>query len=72
MPNLPLYTSIADLPGYYYDAQKNRYFPLKGPIPGSSHASSSSSSAPHHKPVSDSTPVSTTLPLYPTNFNFSG
>ncbi|XP_041027393.1 DDB1- and CUL4-associated factor 4 [Juglans microcarpa x Juglans regia] len=29
------------LPGFYYDAQKNRYFPIKGPIPGSSRASSS-------------------------------
>ncbi|XP_051128552.1 uncharacterized protein LOC127249665 isoform X2 [Andrographis paniculata] len=25
-----------ELPGFYYDAEKNRYFPLKGPIPGSS------------------------------------
>ncbi|CAL1402563.1 unnamed protein product [Linum trigynum] len=33
-----------ELPGFYYDAEKNRYFPLKGPIPGSSRASSSSSS----------------------------
>ncbi|GMH25938.1 hypothetical protein Nepgr_027781 [Nepenthes gracilis] len=24
-----------DLPGFYYDPEKNRYFPLKGPIPGS-------------------------------------
>ncbi|GFQ00827.1 hypothetical protein PHJA_002226600 [Phtheirospermum japonicum] len=24
------------LPGFYYDAEKNRYFPYKGPIPGSS------------------------------------
>lgn len=45
-----------DLPGFYYDAQKNRYFPLKGPIPGCSRTSSSSSSAPHHKRVSNSTP----------------
>ncbi|KAF2286858.1 hypothetical protein GH714_033400 [Hevea brasiliensis] len=30
-----------ELPGFYYDAEKNRYFPLKGPIPGSSRASSS-------------------------------
>ncbi|CAI0546221.1 unnamed protein product [Linum tenue] len=34
-----------ELPGFYYDAEKNRYFPLKGPIPGSSRASSSSSSS---------------------------
>ncbi|XP_011096865.1 DDB1- and CUL4-associated factor 4 [Sesamum indicum] len=25
-----------DLPGFYYDAEKNRYFPYKGPVPGSS------------------------------------
>ncbi|KDP43121.1 hypothetical protein JCGZ_26654 [Jatropha curcas] len=30
-----------ELPGFYYDAEKNRYFPLKGPIPGSSRPSSS-------------------------------
>ncbi|KAK9133848.1 hypothetical protein Scep_013376 [Stephania cephalantha] len=24
-----------DLPGFYYDSEKNRYFPIKGPIPGS-------------------------------------
>ncbi|CAL9181971.1 unnamed protein product [Musa hybrid cultivar] len=24
-----------DLPGFYYDVEKNRYFPIKGPIPGS-------------------------------------
>lgn len=23
-----------DIPGFYYDAEKNRYFPTKGPIPG--------------------------------------
>lgn len=32
-----------DLPGFYYDAEKNRYFPIKGPIPGSSRITSSSS-----------------------------
>lgn len=26
---------FADLPGFYYDPEKNRYFPIKGPIPGS-------------------------------------
>ncbi|EXB83247.1 DDB1- and CUL4-associated factor 4 [Morus notabilis] len=31
-----------DLPGFYYDAEKNRYFPIKGPIPGSARSSSSS------------------------------
>ncbi|XP_059654087.1 uncharacterized protein LOC132300849 [Cornus florida] len=30
-----------DLPGFYYDAEKNRYFPIKGPIPGSSRNSAS-------------------------------
>ncbi|KAL8034010.1 hypothetical protein ABFX02_13G193000 [Erythranthe guttata] len=25
-----------ELPGFYYDEEKNRYFPYKGPIPGSS------------------------------------
>lgn len=30
-----------ELPGFYYDKEKNRYFPLKGPIPGSSRSSSS-------------------------------
>ncbi|KAK7856083.1 hypothetical protein CFP56_024978 [Quercus suber] len=29
-----------DLPGFYYDKEKNRYFPIKGPIPGSSRSSS--------------------------------
>ncbi|CAN6684106.1 unnamed protein product [Malus baccata var. baccata] len=38
-----------DLPGFYYDTEKNRYFPIKGPIPGSRRmtapASSSASSS---------------------------
>uniref|UniRef100_A0A5B7BJG7 Uncharacterized protein n=1 Tax=Davidia involucrata TaxID=16924 RepID=A0A5B7BJG7_DAVIN len=38
-----------DLPGFYYDAEKNRYFPIKGPIPGSSRNSSSLAAA--HKSV---------------------
>ncbi|XP_004488222.2 uncharacterized protein [Cicer arietinum] len=25
-----------ELPGFYFDTEKNRYFPIKGPIPGSS------------------------------------
>ncbi|XP_078177066.1 transducin/WD40 repeat-like superfamily protein [Carex rostrata] len=29
-----------DLPGFYYDAEKNRYFPIKGPIPGSKRTAS--------------------------------
>lgn len=28
--------SETELPGYYFDQEKNRYFPIKGPIPGSS------------------------------------
>ncbi|KAK1432579.1 hypothetical protein QVD17_09476 [Tagetes erecta] len=34
-----------DLPGFYYDAERNRYFPLKSPIPGSSSRNISSSSS---------------------------
>lgn len=34
-----------DLPGFYFDAEKNRYFPIKGPIPGSSRNSTSASSS---------------------------
>ncbi|CAK9187551.1 unnamed protein product [Ilex paraguariensis] len=41
-----------ELPGFYYDAEKNRYFPIKGPIPGSSRYSSSSATA--RKTVSNS------------------
>ncbi|GJN24257.1 hypothetical protein PR202_gb11988 [Eleusine coracana subsp. coracana] len=25
---------VAELPGFYYDPEKNRYFPIRGPIPG--------------------------------------
>ncbi|KAK3023864.1 hypothetical protein RJ639_043995 [Escallonia herrerae] len=35
---------LTDLPGFYYDEEKNRYFPIKGPIPGSSSRPSSSAS----------------------------
>ncbi|PRQ30165.1 hypothetical protein RchiOBHm_Chr5g0021601 [Rosa chinensis] len=31
------------LPGFYYDAEKNRYFPNKGPVPGSRSTAASSS-----------------------------
>ncbi|CAN1327916.1 DDB1- and CUL4-associated factor 4, partial [Linum perenne] len=31
-------TVSAELPGFYYDEEKNRYFPIKGRIPGSSRA----------------------------------
>ncbi|XP_058197752.1 uncharacterized protein LOC131313454 isoform X2 [Rhododendron vialii] len=34
-----------DLPGFYFDAEKNRYFPIKGPIPGSSRNSSPASTS---------------------------
>ncbi|KAK6916947.1 hypothetical protein RJ641_017698 [Dillenia turbinata] len=37
-----------ELPGFYYDAEKNRYFPIKGPIPGSA----SSRSKPPPNPIS--------------------
>ncbi|MED6143343.1 hypothetical protein PIB30_005259 [Stylosanthes scabra] len=37
-----------ELPGFYYDPEKNRYFPIKGPIPGSSRSSFSSSSSSKH------------------------
>ncbi|GMN25872.1 hypothetical protein TIFTF001_043939, partial [Ficus carica] len=40
----PASSNWADLPGFYYDAEKNRYFPIKGPIPGSARSSCSSSS----------------------------
>ncbi|KAK3219364.1 hypothetical protein Dsin_013334 [Dipteronia sinensis] len=35
-----------EIPGYYYDAEKNRYFPIGGPnIPGTSRPSSSNTAA---------------------------
>uniref|UniRef100_A0A7N0U7Z8 Transducin/WD40 repeat-like superfamily protein n=1 Tax=Kalanchoe fedtschenkoi TaxID=63787 RepID=A0A7N0U7Z8_KALFE len=40
----------ADIPGYYYDSQKNRYFPIKGPIPGASKRPALSSDALPQKP----------------------
>ncbi|KAI3725830.1 hypothetical protein L1987_65626 [Smallanthus sonchifolius] len=46
-----------DLPGFYYDAEKNRYFPLKSPIPGSSSRNSSSASTSAPKPPPKSTKV---------------
>ena len=45
---------MADLPGFYYDKEKNRYFPIKGPIPGSSR---SSSVATAQEPIPKSTMV---------------
>ncbi|XP_059293426.1 uncharacterized protein LOC132046717 [Lycium ferocissimum] len=38
-----------ELPGFYYDAEKNRYFPIKGPIPGSSKKRKSPPSKERHK-----------------------
>lgn len=37
--------SGAELPGFYYDAEKNRYFPTKGPIPGSRRVTTAASSS---------------------------
>ncbi|CAH1446883.1 unnamed protein product [Lactuca virosa] len=39
-----------DLPGFYYDAEKNIYFPVKSPIPGSSSRNNSSASTSAQKP----------------------
>ncbi|XP_031285403.1 uncharacterized protein LOC116144088 isoform X2 [Pistacia vera] len=44
-----------DLPGFYYDAEKNRYFPIKGPIPGTSRPRIPSASS--QNPLSNSTQV---------------
>jgi hypothetical protein len=44
---LSLIFFFSELPGFYYDEEKNRYFPIKGPIPG---AKSSSSSRTKQKP----------------------
>lgn len=48
----------AEIPGFYYDEEKNRYFPVKGPIPGSKSirkASCASSSAKPTPPASATT-----------------
>ncbi|EEF32267.1 hypothetical protein RCOM_0128070 [Ricinus communis] len=43
---------MKELAGFYYDAEKNRYFPLKGPIPGSSSSSSKNNAQkPSSKPT---------------------
>ncbi|XP_042412941.1 DDB1- and CUL4-associated factor 4-like isoform X2 [Zingiber officinale] len=34
-----------DIPGFYYDSEKNRYFPTKGPIPGSKRPPSASAAS---------------------------
>ncbi|KAL5197770.1 hypothetical protein ABZP36_001282 [Zizania latifolia] len=34
LPPLTSTRSLAELPGFYYDPEKNRYFPIRGPIPG--------------------------------------
>lgn len=35
----------SELPGFYFDAEKNRYFPLKGRLPGSTIKAEPSTSA---------------------------
>lgn len=62
-----MYIQMADLPGFYYDAEKNRYFPIKGPIPGSSRASSSAAA---QKPTPKSTRVYTILCIMYSIFDF--
>ncbi|GAB2281746.1 hypothetical protein Dimus_016315 [Dionaea muscipula] len=39
-----------DLPGFYYDPEKNRYFPIKGPVPGSSRKSAPAQNPPPEPP----------------------
>ncbi|KAL0442284.1 UNVERIFIED_CONTAM: hypothetical protein Slati_1951100 [Sesamum latifolium] len=46
-------SSLFNLPGFYYDAEKNRYFPYKGPIPGSSLKPLSIPSPSHPKQADD-------------------
>ena len=36
---------ISELPGFYFDEEKKKYFAIRGPIPGSKPSSSSSSSS---------------------------
>ncbi|XP_016648196.1 PREDICTED: uncharacterized protein LOC103325475 [Prunus mume] len=43
--------SGAELPGFYYDAEKNRYFPTKGPIPGSRRVTTAASSSSAQTPA---------------------
>ncbi|KAM1266342.1 hypothetical protein ACFX2J_035920 [Malus domestica] len=38
-------SASSDLPGFYYDTEKNRYFPIKGPIPGSRRMTAPASSS---------------------------
>ncbi|KAL6283015.1 hypothetical protein ACE6H2_013944 [Prunus campanulata] len=40
-----------ELPGFYYDAEKNRYFPTKGPIPGSRRVTTAASSSSAQTPA---------------------
>ncbi|VVB14912.1 unnamed protein product [Arabis nemorensis] len=43
-----------ELPGFYYDEEKNRYFPIKGPIPGlKSSSSSRNKRKPEPEPVQE-------------------
>ncbi|PKI71218.1 hypothetical protein CRG98_008393 [Punica granatum] len=43
-----------EIPGFYYDEEKNRYFPVKGPIPGSNSTRKQPSSA-SSMPATDAT-----------------
>ncbi|CAL9016325.1 unnamed protein product, partial [Prunus brigantina] len=43
--------SGAELPGFYYDAEKNRYFPTKGPIRGSRRVTTAASSSSAQTPA---------------------
>ncbi|OWM85718.1 hypothetical protein CDL15_Pgr029141 [Punica granatum] len=45
---------VAEIPGFYYDEEKNRYFPVKGPIPGSNSTRKQPSSA-SSMPATDAT-----------------
>ncbi|KAI4332093.1 hypothetical protein L6164_017030 [Bauhinia variegata] len=49
-----------ELPGFYFDEEKNRYFPIKGPIPGSARSSSSKS----RKPSTQKSATSSTKESY--------
>ncbi|KAF8085445.1 hypothetical protein N665_0667s0041 [Sinapis alba] len=45
---------IPELPGFYYDEEKKKYFSIKGPIPGAKSSSSSKTKqAPDTKPVQE-------------------
>ncbi|CAF1887502.1 unnamed protein product [Brassica napus] len=48
---------ISELPGFYFDEEKKKYFAIKGPIPGSKPSSSSSSSSSRTKQKPDPKPL---------------